>query len=177
MHLTRSKRGTLEQRQFYKKEFECQIRLRLFLPCHNETAFLFSCSIFSNCRDHNFKLNICNKSWQVGFAGFLLPIRSAPPLPHLCLAHKLTLADPPSLSCWGAILVSVPALGTFFSQLSSPYQQGHAWCSHFPHLLSVCLCVCYCFPSRPPPPNQKNMIRDSNTWSLDSELTVPIRNS
>lgn len=148
-HLTRSKRSTLEQRQFYKKEFKCQIRLGFFLPCHNETAFLSSCSIFSNCRDHNFKLNIFNKSWQVWFPGFLLPIRSAPPLPHLCLVHKLTFADPPSLSCWGAILASVPALETFFSQLPSPDQQGHAWCSHFPHLLSVCLSVIVS-PSHPP---------------------------
>lgn len=100
-HLTRSKRSTLEQRQFSKKGCECQIRLGLFLPCHNETAFLFSCSIFSNCRDHNFKLSIFNKSWQVWFPGFLLPICSAPLLPHLCVVHKLTFADPLSLSCWG----------------------------------------------------------------------------
>lgn len=147
-HLTRSKRSTLEQRQFSKKGCECQIRLGFFLPCHNETAFLFSCSIFSNCRDHNFKLSIFNKSWQVWFAGFLLPICLAPPLPHLCVVHKLTFADPLSLSCWGAILASVPALEMFFSQLSSPDQQGHAWCSHFPHLLSVCLLL---FPPPAPP--------------------------
>ena len=152
--------------------------LGFFLPCHSGTAFLFNCSIFSNCRDHNFKSNISNISWWVSCAGFLLPWFSnpippcTPSPPQLSLAHKLTFADPSALS-WsgggGAILASLPALEMFFSlQLSSPNQQGHAWCSHFPHLLlSVCLCVCYCFPFPPPPPplNQKNMIRDSNTLS------------
>lgn len=82
------------------------------------------------------------------------------------------LCWPSSLSCLGAVLASVPVLEMFSLQLSSLNQQGHSWCPHFPHLLLSVFVSVIVFPF-----NQKNMIRDSNTFSSEPELAVPIRNS
>lgn len=86
-------KGELCQKGFFiflLKAFKCPMCLGFFLPCHSGTAFLFNCSIFSNCRDHNFKLNISNVSWRVSCAGFSLPWFSNPIPPS-------TPSPPPTL--------------------------------------------------------------------------------
>lgn len=93
MHFTRSKRRTLSKRHFFfflLKAFKRPMCLGFFLPCHSGTAFLFNFSIFSNCRDHSFKLNISNTSWRVSCAGFPLPWFSNPIPPS-------TPSPPPTL--------------------------------------------------------------------------------
>lgn len=84
-------------------------------------CLLFNCTIFNNCRDHNCKLYIPNKSWWVSFTWFLLPLiltwtllpSTHPPPPPACFAYELTFVDPPFLSCLGAAFASIPALEMF----------------------------------------------------------------
>lgn len=136
----------------YKKASKCQIFLQFFLHCHNRSVFFFKCSTLSNCRDHNFKLNMPNKPRWVGFVGLPLLLLSSPhfsptsptlpPPPQLCFASDLPLLTfPPPF--WEAGPDAFPALRMSSLPLS-PLTFGGAFPApifppSFPKYMFVCL--------------------------------------
>lgn len=100
MHLTKCKRST-EQRQFIKRHPNVKYFSSSSCPVTIEVFSFFKCSTFSDCRDHNFKLNMPNKPWWVWFAVHyyfcLAPILVPPPTPYPH-SNSVSLRDLPLLT-------------------------------------------------------------------------------